>query len=630
MCGIAGFFNFENPEALAREANCIQRHRGPDHQGIWIHENVAFAHQRLSIIDLNARSNQPFVKKGFVIVFNGEIYNYQEIKKDLTDNYGIQFDTSSDTEVVLEAYIAWGENSLQKFIGMFSFCIYQIETKTVLLARDHFGIKPLYYYSSNLNFVFASELKTLLVIEDIKKEVDTFGLLSSLNYLWIPGNGSIFKSIQKVPPGHFIKFNADKPNQYTVKLYWKTSPDLQIRSEEEWIERIREAMELSIKRHMVADVPVSCFLSGGLDSSLISVLASKHIKELSTFTIASREQDKRVERMPEDEKYASKLAQQFSFNHRNITIDPTIINELPKMVGTLDEPIGDPAAINTFLICQEARKSGVKVLLSGMGADEIFLGYRRQRATMMAAQYQRIPHFLRHSAKSMSQFLPVRVGTRGIKPSRWLKRFLSFADLPIEKAYRRSYSYYDDGEYSNLLSGDYKQEIAQLNKQHSTIFEEYPELDLENKMCLTDIQMFMLGLNLTYTDRASMAASVEVRVPFIDREVVNLAMTIPGNFKFRSGKSKYILKRAAEKYLPKEIIYRPKASFSAPLRAWISHDLKPMIDDLLSEKNLRDRGIFSPKYVKNLIDADRKGYQDNAYQIYQLLTLELWFRKYLP
>jgi len=628
MCGIAGFFNFKNSEKLVKAVNQIQRHRGPDYQGEWISDQAAFAHQRLSIIDLSELSNQPFEKSGKVIVFNGEIYNYQEIKKELESRNGVTFKTTGDTEVVLESFRAWGETCLQRFIGMFSFCIYDVETKTAFIARDHFGIKPLYYHYSNHQFAFASELKAILAVESISKEIDKFALLSSLNYLWPSSSRSMFKGVGKLPPGHFIRLKADRLDSYELKRYWSVEPNLKIRSEQEWIELVDEAMVSSVKRHMVADVPVSCFLSGGLDSSLISVLAKKDVQELSTFTIGSREEDKRIEKMPEDETYALKLAQQFSFKHRTIVIQPTIIDELPKMVNTLDEPIGDPAAINTLLICQEARKLGVKVLLSGMGADELFLGYRRQKATLLAARYQHLPTWLRMGIKSSTDLMPVRLGSRGIKITRWMKRFLSFANLPIEKAYRRSYSYYDDSDYTHLLRDDYKNEVRLLNKEHEEYFNAHPELDLENKMCFTDIHMFMLGLNLTYTDRASMAASVEVRVPFIDRDVVELAMSIPGNFKYKNGISKYILKRAAEKHLPREIIYRPKASFSAPIRAWISNDLKPLIDDVLSEESIRRRGIFNAAYVKQLIEADRKGYRDNAYQIYQLLTTELWFRNH--
>ena len=630
MCGIAGFVNYHNSDHLVREVNRLQAHRGPDHQGSWIHDNVAFAHQRLSIIDLSERSNQPFVKDDITIVFNGEIYNYHEIKAKLENQHGVRFTTSGDTEVALEAYRHWGKDCLQHFIGMFAFAAHNQRSNVLFLARDHFGIKPLYYTLQNNQFAFASELKTLIKTAGATNSINSFSLLASLNYLWVPGNDSIVEGIDKLPPGCCMELNTKdeilKPKQ---DRYWTNDFKVVERSENETIEELDQVLLDAIQRHMVADVPISSFLSGGLDSSLLSVLASKHNKSISTYTIGTRSEDKTIEKMPDDEKYADMLARLHSFDHHKIIVDPSIIEDLPRMIKLFDEPIGDPAAINTYLICKHARAEGVKVLLSGMGADELFFGYRRQHATQLANRYQKLPGIVRGPIQATANLLPVKINGRGFKPGRWMKRFLGFANLPIEQAYRRSYSYYNDDEYAQLLVGDYQHELARLNLQHHELFYAHPEFDLENKMCYTDISMFMTGLNLAYSDRASMAASVEVRVPFIDREVVKYAMSISGRLKYKNGKSKYILKTVAERYLPEEIIYRPKASFGAPIRSWISNDLKEMVDDLLSENKIRDRGIFQYKFVKRLIDNDRRGTEDNAYQIYQLLTLELWFNEFM-
>jgi asparagine synthase (glutamine-hydrolysing) len=295
----------------------------------------------------------------------------------------------------------------------------------------------------------------------------------------------------------------------------------------------------------------------------------------------------------------------------------------------LDEPIGDPAALNTYLICKAAREKGVKVLLSGMGADEIFFGYRRQKATLLSLRYSRLPDPVKNGISKVVDVLPVKIFGIGFKFGRWAKRFVSFTSLPVDKAYMRSYSYYDTNQLKELLKADYWSGIDSINSEHQKIFISKYKDDVINRICYTDINMFMLGLNLTYTDRASMAASVEVRVPFIDKLVITKAMQIPGNLKIRSGISKYILKKAAENYLPNKIIYRQKASFGAPIRSWVSNDLKEMVDELLSETNINKRGFLNFDFVKKLIDNDRKGLEDNAYQIYQLLTLELWFREYL-
>ena len=293
----------------------------------------------------------------------------------------------------------------------------------------------------------------------------------------------MFKGCYKLKPGHFIEIRCDQtPLTVQCSRYWKPTIQLRDLAENEWVELLNEQLQATINRHMVADVPVSSFLSGGLDSSLISVMASRHTAKLSTFTIGTRQEDKNIEKMPEDEMYAARLAKQFSFDHTSIVIEPGIIDDLPKMVRILDEPIGDPAAINTYLICKQARERGVKVLLSGMGADEIFLGYRRQQALLYTARYQKLPGILRKPIGYGAGLLPVRINNRGIKSFRWLKRFMSFADLDIEKAYRRSYSYYDDEEYGELFKQDYSAEIEKLNRQHHAYFYEAAGADLENRM----------------------------------------------------------------------------------------------------------------------------------------------------
>lgn len=629
MCGIAGFIAFDNNLALAEMANISQKHRGPDNQSTWEDGYIAFAHQRLSIIDLSERSNQPFHKGNLVTVFNGEIYNYKELQAKLEKEKNVKFDTTSDTEVVVEMYRHYGVKALDELLGMFAFAIYNRETRELFIARDHFGIKPVFYTTIGKGFAFSSELKTLTRIPGFEKTLNPKALVSCLNYIWISGNESMFKNCFKLPPAHYLRWLPGK--EMEIKRYWDLddSKRYQGKSERELVEHLENVMASSVKRHMVADVPVSSFLSGGLDSSLIAVCAKELNTNLSTYTIASSAKDKAIEKMPEDEKYARRLADQFKLDHHEIEISPQIISMLPQMVKTLDEPIGDPAAINTFIICQAAREKGVKVLLSGMGADELFGGYRRQKATLMAQKFNKLPAFVRNLAVATSKMMPVRIGNKGFKFGRWAKRFLSFVSMPIDEAYMRSYSYYSKEGLKSLVTQPYRDAVDVLHKEHNSIFYSKYRYDHINQICNTDINMFMLGLNLTYSDRASMAASVEVRVPFIDKLVIEEAMKIPGEYKIRDGESKYILKKAAEKHLPEYIIYRPKAAFGAPIRSWISSDLRNMVDDLLSEKNITSRGFLNYPAVKKIIENDRKGIEDNAYQIYQFLTLELWCREFL-
>jgi asparagine synthase (glutamine-hydrolysing) len=630
MCGLAGFIGFENNVRLAEHANKCQAHRGPDNQSLWNDDYIALAHQRLSIIDLSDEANQPFHKGDFVIVFNGEIYNYKELQLKLQVEKKVEFLTSSDTEVILEMYRNYGAECLNQLTGMFAFAIYNKKTSELFIARDHFGIKPLFYTQINNAFAFSSELKTLVDIPGFNKNINRKSLVSCLNYLWVSGNESMFDGCFKLPPAHYLLFSKNSKIQ-TIK-YWELDDERKVdinKNEKILSKEVADSIECSVNRHMVADVPVSSFLSGGLDSSVIAVLAKKINNKLSTYTISTHEKDKGIEQMPDDEKFAEIVADEYNLDHNVIRISPEIVRDLPFIVRALDEPIGDPAAINTYLICKAARHKGAKVLLSGMGADEIFFGYRRQKATLLARKYNLLPKFIKLSILAITDKLPVRLMGKGFKTARWAKRFLSFANLPVDEAYMRSYSYYNSGELSELLSGNFDEAIENVNEEHKNIFNSKFKGDVINQMCYTDTQLFMLGLNLTYTDRASMAASVEVRVPFIDRIVVTKAMGIPGKFKIKDGESKYILKKASEKFLPKKIIYRKKASFGAPIRSWISNDLKEMVNDLLSEESVNNRGLLNFPVVKKIIEDDRKGVQDNAYRIYQLLTLELWCREYL-
>lgn len=627
MCGIAGFIGFNNNAALADYANQVQKHRGPDNQSTWSDHHIALAHQRLSIIDISERANQPFKKQNFIIVFNGEIYNYKELKEKIREIKKVDFISESDTEVILEYYIHYREKCLGYFIGMFAFAIYNTDTNELFIARDQLGIKPVFFTKIGNRFAFASELKCLVNIPGFDKSINYRSLISSLNYLWVSGNESMFNNCFKLPPAHYIAIDAEL-NIREAK-YWKIPEKISPAAKKTKPDELQQVIRDSVKRHMVADVPVSSFLSGGLDSSLISVLMSGHSGRHSTYTIGTSAKDQKVEQMPDDQKYAKELAVLHQFDHHEIMIDADIVKLLPQLVRALDEPIGDPAAINTYLICEAARKRGVKVLLSGMGADELFGGYRKHKAVLYAMQYQILPGFIRKMIQFLVSFLPVKISGRGLLFTRWAKRFLSFASLPPEQAFMQSYSYYSREELTSLLKGNHKKELDCIYKEHSDIFNTGYNGDLINQMCYTDIQLFLVGLNLTYTDRASMAASVEARVPFVDKEVVEYSMQIPGELKINNRESKFILKKAAEKILPLKIVYRPKAPFGAPIRSWISNELKPLVDDLLSKEAVEKRGFFNYDYIKKIIEEDRRGIDDNAYRIYQLLTIELWCREFI-
>ncbi len=331
--------------------------------------------------------------------------------------------------------------------------------------------------------------------------------------------------------------------------------------------------------------------------------------------------------MPDDAVYARKIAQRHGIELHEIELKPDVVELLPKMVGVLDEPVGDPAAINTLLMSEAARAAGVKVLLSGMGADELFGGYRKHLACVLAGRYRGLPAFVHRSTNGVVGRLPVTAAGRGLRYARWAKRFVTFAELPEEAAFRRSYSLYEPAELAALLGPDLHRDVYDVIEQHHQLYQDNVLGDSVNRMCLADTRLFLPGLNLAYTDRASMAASTEVRVPFVDPMVFRAAFSLAGKDKVSGTSGKVALKRAAEAWLPHEIVHRPKASFSAPLRSWVTHDLRTLIDDTLLEGELVDTGFLNRSAVRGLVEDHRSGREDRSKQIWQLLTLELWYRQ---
>ncbi len=381
-------------------------------------------------------------------------------------------------------------------------------------------------------------------------------------------------------------------------------------------------------KHLVSDVPVAAFLSGGLDSSIVTALATHQDPSLEAYTIAFRGQDQKLEAMPDDAHYARKMAAHLGITLHEIEIAPDIVDLLPRMVDILDEPIGDPAAINTLLMCDAARASGVKVLLSGMGADELFGGYRKHLANLLSARYRKVPRPLRTGVIApLVERMPVVAGGRGIRTVRWAQRFLSFAELGEEEAFRRSYTLHGRDDLLGLLDPELAGSIDGVLDSHRAVYADDAGLtDHVNRMCLADSRMFLQGLNLAYTDRASMAASTEVRVPFVDPVVFEAAFSLSGKDKIHGRVQKAALKTAARAWVPDEIIDRPKASFGVPLRAWVTNDLGTLIDDLLVPGELVATGFLQPEPLSRLIADQRSGRRDNSKQIWQLLSLELWYR----
>ncbi len=631
--------------------SAVMEHRGPDDSGQKILSTealqVGLAFRRLAIIDLSPLGHQPMSTpdERVWIVFNGEIYNYRELRQDLQAK-GYTFKSHTDTEVILNAYLEWGEQCPKKLNGMWAFAIVDLRKSLVFLSRDRVGEKPLYYtHLPGNRLMFASEIKSLLQCDELRRDINPDGILSTLLFLWTPEPKTAFKGIEKLPAGCNMRIQNGKA---TIEKYW----DIEFegygedKGEAHYIEELDALLQDTVRRQMIADVKVSAFLSGGLDSSLIAALMTRQKGEpITTYTIAFTERDKKFEAMPDDQKYAKIVARHLGADYQEIVLEPDVAELLPKLIYHLDEPIADSASINTYLICKMAKQSGTTVLLSGMGADELFSGYRKHLSVKVASLYKRVPTLLRRVViEPLVNVLPVANEKGGFKLFRWSKRFIQFASLPDFEAFVGSYAYYSEPEMRALLSPEF-QEVAMKSYTESypirrheevrqALLSRQPKLDLVTLMCAVDTKLFLASLNLTYSDKSSMAASVEERVPFVDYRIVEFAHRLPARYKLGGSwvggyVQKYLLKKVAEKYLPKEIVYRPKAPFGAPLRAWIRNDLDQMIHDVLTPERLRQRGMFNTNAVLSMLHRHKTGQEDCAHRIWALLTLELWMREFI-
>jgi asparagine synthase (glutamine-hydrolysing) len=631
MCGICGIVG-KADEQLIQNMLASIAHRGPDDEGIYIASaasgaRVGLGHRRLSIIDLSPAGHEPMSDTlGEIwLTYNGEIYNFKEIRKEL-EKRGHQFKSESDAEVVIYAYREWGLNALAMFNGMFAFAIWDGRNNSLLLARDRLGIKPVYYADTPAGFAFASEIKAILSIPNCKREVDLESLNQFLSFLWTPDPDTLFRGIRKLPPGHFLVYQNGRAE---VRQYW----DLQFNeddslSEQEWVERVREQVERSVRAQMIADVPLGAFLSGGVDSSsIVSLMTGMVSQKVTTYTFGFKSEDLRYDILEDDVKYAREIGAKLETDYHESFFEPKVMELLPKLVYHLDEPVADPAAITSYLICKAARER-LTVLLSGMGGDEVFAGYPRHIAVKIAEAYNLIPSFI---SRPLVEAMPASMPGRFNSVFRNTKKLARSAALPLRERYLGYCTYFKEDEKASLYSGEMNRAMLDFNAlaAHQNYFDKVADEDFVNQMLYVDLKTFLPCLNLTYTDKTSMAASMEVRVPLLDHELVEMAARIPARLKIKGLTRKYVLKKAAEKWLPRNIIYRKKAGFSAPLRSWLHNDLRPMVEDLLCEANIKQRGYFDYSEVRRLIDDNLAGREDNGLKIFQLLTLELWHRQFI-
>lgn len=634
MCGICGTVGVADERLIEAMSEALA-HRGPDGQGTRCFESdngrvpAAIGHRRLSIIDPTPRGAQPmsYADDRYWITYNGELYNFRELRQELVSD-GYSFNSDCDTEVVLAMYARHGAQMVRRLNGIFAFAIWDTHRQELFMARDRLGVKPLYYSQRGETLYFASEVKALLeAVSEVSLRPEM--IAEYLTFLWVPDPDTLFDGVYKLPPGHCATFSDGR---LAVSEYWDLTFAPEEASSEDWADRVRDAVGEAVRRQMVSDVPLGSFLSGGIDSSaIVSELTRASDEKVTTYTVGFSPEDLGHEIIPDDVRYSRLMARELELDYHEHTLEADVVELLPKLVWHMDEPVADPAAITTYLICSAARER-LTVIMSGMGGDEIFAGYPRY----LAAQIGRLADVTPAAARSaLRQTLEGRLTMgrpgRFRGPRRNAMKLLRGIDASPQERYLTYCSYYRPDELPHVLSPELRAAAGDHDPfhRHRAYFERVEGEHWLNRLLYVDAKTFLPCLNLTYTDKMSMAASTEVRVPFLDNEMVELAARIPPNLKLRRLTRKYVFKRSMEGVLPKDVIWRPKAGFGAPVRSWLVGDLKPMVEDLLSPSAVAARGLLDPGEVQRLIRANEAGTEDNAIRIWALLTLELWQRTFL-
>jgi asparagine synthase (glutamine-hydrolysing) len=635
MCGIVGFLTSKSidiPEyEILRKMRDILIHRGPDDTGeyIWPLDEkgpfVFLGHRRLSIIDLSG-GHQPLSNEdGTVwVIFNGEIYNFKELREELKGR-GHQFRTHSDTEVIAHAYEEYKENCFRYLNGMFAIAIWDEKGNRLVLARDRLGKKPLYYSSINGTFLFASELKAIMLYPAFPRRVDPFSLMKYLFFEFIPCPHTIFKDARKIPAASYLIWDKKR---IAVKQYWspfdsqKGEKDL---SEAEAELRMMELLKESVKRRLISDVPLGVFLSGGIDSSAITALAQKEVPgRIKTFSIGFEDPSF------DESKYASLASKYIGTEHHEQIMTPSdLLSIVPNLPDILDEPMADASILPTYLLSKFTR-GNVTVALGGDGGDELFAGYPTYLAHKLADQYGRYLKFLHPTLSFFGNLLPV--SDDNISFDFKIKKFLSGIGYPEgirNSVWLGSFPFL---EIEEVLSPDIHTQLRrdQLFEEISIYEGEYPYDDRITKLQYLDLKLYLQESILVKVDRASMACSLEVRAPFLDHRLVEFVMGLPSKLKLRGFTSKYILKNAMKNWLPDEVIKRPKKGFGVPIAKWVKGPLKELFEDLLSFDRIKREGLLNPEYVSTLLQDHLVSKKDNRKQLWTLLVWELWLNHYHP
>jgi asparagine synthase (glutamine-hydrolysing) len=624
MCGIYGILDLYgravDPAPLAAMAR-LTTHRGPDDEGQVVSGSCALGMRRLSIIDLSG-GRQPLSNTAgsLWLVCNGEIYNFRELRSEL-QSLGHVFTTGSDCEVVLHGYAQWGDDVVQRLNGMFAFALWDVQARRLLLARDRLGIKPLYYALHHGTVAFASEAKALLELPGMRRAVQPAALRVYLDLGYVPAPLSIFSGIAKLPPASLLTFTQGK---HQMRRYWQVPTRVEVGlSSAEWTERVREQLERSVRMQMVSDVPIGAFLSGGLDSScVVAFMAAASDRPVRTYSIgfAGTKADGYYNELP----YAKQVAERFATEHNEIIVRPDVVTLLPRLLWHMDEPIADSAFVTSYLVSDFARRD-VAVILSGVGGDEIFGGYRRYLGNHYQALFKRLPSALRRTATRAARLLPSDRHAPLTNLTRYARAFVATAELPLEQRYRSYVEVFPDSEVTALLDEPAEGATDVID----AAFREAPGDDALNRMMSVDLRTQLPDDLLFLTDKMSMARSLECRVPLLDHELVELTARIPEDVKMAGGELKHLMKRALRGILPDSILNRQKRGFGAPMGAWLKTDLAGLLRQVLAPDAIARRGLFSSETVQRLIAAHAAAHIDGTDRLLALLNFEIWARVYL-
>ncbi len=630
MCGIVGIIERERDRPidsaqLARMTTAL-RHRGPDDEGHVVLPGVGLAMRRLSIIDVGG-GQQPFQSEDGAIhlVANGEIYNFKAMRHQLTER-GHRFRSQADVEVLVHAYEEWGEDFLQRVRGMFALAIWDSRTQTLLAARDRAGEKPLYYTLTDRALLLASEVKALLVRDDVDRTVDLEALDQFLTYEYVIAPRTMFQSVKKLPPAHFLRYRDGKID---IRRYWDAA-DVDVRAwdDAEAAEALRETLGRAVESQMMSDVPLGAFLSGGVDSSsivgLMSGAPSSHGEPVSTFSMGFA--DGSYNELP----YAREIAERFATRHREGIVEPDVVDLFDKLVSHLDEPFADVSLFPTYLVSQIAREH-VTVVLSGDGGDELFGGYDAYEADALARRMAGVvPSGALPALSGLVAMFPPSDKKKGLVNK--LQRFMQgAAEMPASVEHYRWMMFLGPAAKRGLYSRELQAGLADSDVYRPVrdALRSAGTDDVLNRQLYADLCVYLADDILVKVDRMSMATSLETRAPFLDVDVMELAFSMAGSLKIRGGERKYVLKQAMKDLLPESVLERPKEGFSIPMKTWLKGTLAPLMEDLLSEERLEARGWFQPAAIRRRIEAHRAGHENQAHTLFSLMVLERWVQEFV-